>query len=147
EIQSRSMIQPPSARSKKPFTVMIVDDSVSVRRVVSNLIKNAGWHSITAKDGLEALEMIYSATQYPDLILLDIEMPRMDGYEFLSAIRAQDDYQHIPVVILTSRSSEKHRGRALELGASAYVIKPYQDETLLDIIRQQGQDPQEAASA
>ena len=113
---------------------MIVDDSVSVRRVVSNLIKNAGWQPVVAKDGVEALEVIGRAAKLPNLILLDIEMPRMDGYEFMATMKANDAYRDIPIVILTSRAGEKHRQKAMEMGATEYVSKPYQDEGLINMI-------------
>ncbi len=119
----------------KTWKIMIVDDSVSVRRVISNLIKNVGWQPVTAKDGLEALEIIQRSAQKPDLILLDIEMPRMDGYELAATLQGQDTYRSIPIVMLTSRAGEKHRRKAFDLGVSEYVVKPYQDETLLSIIR------------
>lgn len=115
--------------------VMIVDDSVSVRRVLSNLISNSGWNPITAKDGLEALEILQSRPQSPDVILLDIEMPRMDGYELTATLRAHESFITIPIVMLTSRAGEKHRRRAFELGATEYLVKPYHDETLLNVIR------------
>jgi chemosensory pili system protein ChpA (sensor histidine kinase/response regulator) len=117
----------------RPLAVMIVDDSPSVRRVVSKMIERAGWKPLPAKDGLDALEIISGLASPPDLILLDIEMPRMDGYEFLSSLRSQQ--AHIPVIVLTSRASEKHRKKAFDLGATEYVIKPYQEESLLALIR------------
>jgi chemosensory pili system protein ChpA (sensor histidine kinase/response regulator) len=129
--------RPPILRPQTPpeaWNIMVVDDSVSVRRVVSNLVKNAGWQPITAKDGLEALEMIQTSTRSPDLILLDIEMPRMDGYELAAALRSQAAYRDLPIVMLTSRAGEKHRQKAFDVGASEYVVKPYQDELLLNII-------------
>jgi chemosensory pili system protein ChpA (sensor histidine kinase/response regulator) len=125
----------PAARAREALTVMIVDDSVSVRRVVSNLIKNVGWQPMAAKDGLEALEIIQRSAQPPDLILVDIEMPRMDGYELIATLKGHEAYRNIPLAILTSRAGEKHRRKALELGASEYIVKPYQDETLINIIR------------
>ncbi len=115
--------------------VLIVDDSVSVRRVTSNLIKKVGWNPIVAKDGVEALEVIQRSAKNPDIILLDIEMPRMDGYELTSTLRAQKAYKDIPIVMITSRSGEKHRQKAFELGATEYLVKPYQDEVLLSFIR------------
>jgi len=117
------------------LTIMIVDDSVSVRRVLSNLLKSAGWQTVTAKDGLDALENIQSFKRLPDAILLDIEMPRMNGYELLSTLRRQALYKNIPIIMSTSRSGKKHRKKAMELGASEYIIKPCQDEVLIDIIR------------
>lgn len=122
---------------KRGCSVMIVDDSPSVRRVMSNLIKNQEWTALAAKDGLDALEILHnsSADALPDVILLDVEMPRMDGYELLATLRQQQTVRHIPVVMITSRTGEKHRRKALDLGASEYLTKPYQDETLLDYIR------------
>jgi chemosensory pili system protein ChpA (sensor histidine kinase/response regulator) len=122
--------------AKASLRVMIVDDSPSVRRVVSSLIKKTGWTEISAKDGLDAIEILQRSTVLPDLILSDVEMPRMDGYELLSTLKNQASYRAIPVVMMTSRSGEKHRKKALGLGASAYVVKPYQDEALLTTIRQ-----------
>ena len=125
-----------STSSTDPVRVMVVDDSPSVRRVVTNLIKNAGWSAVPAKDGLEALETLQRATSLPDLILLDIEMPRMDGYELLSTLRGQEAFRELPVVMVTSRAGDKHRRKALDLGATGYVVKPYQDEALLKLIRE-----------
>ena len=85
-----------------------------------------------ARAGQEALEMISYET--PAAVLLDIEMPRMDGYELISTVRAQEQYRTLPLIVLTSRASTKHQQRAMMLGASAYVVKPYQDEELLNII-------------
>jgi chemotaxis protein histidine kinase CheA len=123
------------ARSTDSVQVLIVDDSFSVRRVVSNLIKSVGWQPVMAKDGLEALDMIQRSERLPDVILLDVEMPQMDGYELTSTLRAHPTYRHLPIVMLTSRSGEKHRQKAFEVGATEYLVKPYRDETLLGIIR------------
>jgi chemosensory pili system protein ChpA (sensor histidine kinase/response regulator) len=129
-------ITPRNTRSSEVFEVLIVDDSFSVRHVVSNLIKSAGWHPVLARDGLEALEIMQRSATPPHLILLDVEMPRMDGYELTSTLRAQAVYRDIPIVMLTSRAGEKHRRKAFEVGATEYLVKPYQDETLLGVIRQ-----------
>ena len=112
--------------------LLVVDDSPSVRRVVSNMLKQHGWEVQTARDGVEALEMISYET--PAGVLLDIEMPRMDGYELISTVRAQEQYRSLPMIVLTSRAAAKHQQRAISLGASAYVVKPYQDEELLNTI-------------
>jgi CheY-like chemotaxis protein len=85
-----------------------------------------------ARDGVEALEMI--SQQTPAAVLLDIEMPRMDGFELISTIRAQEQYRTLPLVVLTSRAAAKHQQRALLLGASSYVVKPYQDEELINTL-------------
>jgi chemotaxis protein histidine kinase CheA/ActR/RegA family two-component response regulator len=112
--------------------LLVVDDSPSVRRVVSNMLKQHGWEVQMARDGVEALEMISYET--PAGVLLDIEMPRMDGYELISTVRAQEQYRTLPMIVLTSRAAAKHQQRAMSLGASAYVVKPYQDEELLNTI-------------
>ncbi|HXL36711.1 MAG TPA: response regulator [Ktedonobacteraceae bacterium] len=112
--------------------ILVVDDSPSVRRVVGNMLRQHGWEVQVARDGVEALDMISNET--PAGVLLDIEMPRMDGYELMATIRAQEQYRTLPIVILTSRAASKHQQRAMQLGASAYVVKPYQDEELINIL-------------
>ncbi|HEY7343374.1 MAG TPA: response regulator [Ktedonobacterales bacterium] len=109
--------------------ILVVDDSPSVRRVVSGMLKNAGWAVQTARDGVEALEII--GRERPAAVLLDIEMPRMDGYELIATIRSQDTYRNLPLIVLTSRAATKHKQRADQLGADAYLVKPYQDEQLV----------------
>jgi CheY-like chemotaxis protein len=131
----------PSPSPAKPMTfnqtmtIMVVDDSPSVRRVSSNMIKNIGWIPVQAKDGLDALEQLQASELPPDLILLDIEMPRMDGYQFLSSVRSLPAYRNLPVVIVSSRSSEKHRQKAFDLGATEYLVKPYQEDNVITLIR------------
>ncbi len=115
-------------------TIMIVDDSVSVRRVMTNLIKSAGWLPMEASNGIEALEKLQASAVKPDMFLLDIEMPRMDGYELLASLRSQDTHRSTPIVMVTSRAADKHRKKAIDLGATDYLIKPYQDEQLLSLI-------------
>jgi chemosensory pili system protein ChpA (sensor histidine kinase/response regulator) len=112
--------------------VLVVDDSVSVRKVVTRLMQSQGWEAYPAKDGIDALEKIGDTR--PDIIVLDIEMPRMNGYELLSALKAQKEYEDIPVVILTSRSSYKHREKAISLGANGFVVKPYHDDEFINLI-------------
>lgn len=126
--------QPVRLPANRPLEILTVDDSVSVRRVLARLVEGAGWKATPAKDGLEALEILQRGWT-PDAILLDVEMPRMDGYELLSALRAMPQFQNVPVVMLTSRSGEKHRKKAFQLGATDYLVKPYQDDTLLAVVR------------
>ena len=123
-------------RVKERKTALVVDDSPSVRRVLSMVLTNAGWKVVTAKDGLDALEVLQNAGDLPDIVLTDVEMPRMDGYELLATVRSQPTLAHLPVVVITSRSADKHRKKALGLGASAYVVKPFQDVNLLEILQQ-----------
>jgi chemosensory pili system protein ChpA (sensor histidine kinase/response regulator) len=125
----------PAVRASEALEILIVDDSFSVRRVVANLIKSVGWRTVLAKDGVEALDIIQRAARLPDLILLDVEMPQMDGYELTSTLRAHPSYCHVPIVMLTSRSGEKHRQKAFEVGATDYMVKPYQDDILLETVR------------
>jgi chemotaxis protein histidine kinase CheA/ActR/RegA family two-component response regulator len=130
-----TVFTPSSTRSAAPERgkyILVVDDSPSVRRVVSNMLKQRGWQVQMARDGVEALEMITNET--PAAVLLDIEMPRMDGYELMATVRAQDLYRTLPLVILTSRAAAKHQQRAMQLGANAYVVKPYQDEELINTL-------------
>jgi|GEM_PF-247781 len=122
-------------RDGGPLTILVVDDSPTVRRTVSNLIKDQGWTPILAKDGLDAIETLQRSPVIPDLVLLDIEMPRMDGYEVLGNLRAQPSFRNLPIVMVTSRAGQKHRRKAMDLGATDYVIKPYDDEEMLARIR------------
>jgi chemosensory pili system protein ChpA (sensor histidine kinase/response regulator) len=120
----------------KPQTsVMIVDDSPSVRHLTSKVIKNADWLPIVAKDGLEALEILQNSRDLPSVILTDVEMPQMDGYELLSSLKRIEGLREIPVVMITSRAGDKHRDKAIELGVSAYLSKPFEDSFLIDTIK------------
>ena len=126
---------PAPGKQPAPYSIMIVDDSPSVRRILTNLVKSAGWVPQAAKDGQEAMEILHRLPP-PDLMLVDVEMPRMDGYELLATLKGNSNYRGIPVVMVTSRAGEKHQQKALDLGAAEYVVKPYQDEVLLEKIRQ-----------
>jgi chemosensory pili system protein ChpA (sensor histidine kinase/response regulator) len=119
------------AAENTPYTVLIVDDSLSMRHVLSMAVRKAGWNAVPARDGLEALEIIDRGTEPPDLVLLDIEMPRMDGFEFLSTVRARTKHAGLPIVMLTSRGGAKHRDKAKSLGVTDYMVKPFQEDTLI----------------
>ena len=121
-------------RDRRILNIMVVDDSVSVRTVVTRLLQRQGWQVRSANDGVDAIEKLRDYR--PDIILLDVEMPRMNGYEFMGAFRGQDNFEDIPVVMLTSRSAKKHRDKARSVGVNGYVVKPYEDEALLGLIRQ-----------
>jgi chemosensory pili system protein ChpA (sensor histidine kinase/response regulator) len=118
--------------SRNPLEILVVDDSVSVRQVFARLLRTKGWKTNTARDGVEALEKLANAR--PDLIILDLEMPRMNGYEFLSTLQAREEYRDIPVIMVTSRAAEKHRRKALGLGAREYVVKPFDHDKLLGLV-------------
>jgi chemosensory pili system protein ChpA (sensor histidine kinase/response regulator) len=118
-------------RDRRTFA-LVVDDSITVRRVTQRLLERNGMRVLTAKDGVDAVSMLQE--NLPDIILLDIEMPRMDGYEVAAHVRNDPRLKHIPIVMITSRVSEKHRARAIELGVDDYLGKPYQESQLLDAI-------------
>ena len=122
------------ASEQNPLRVLIVDDSLSVRTVAAQLIESYGCKVSAARDGLEALEELKAGESLPDALLLDVEMPRMDGYELLAALRASPLHQDLPVVMLTSRSGDKHRWRAMELGADAYLVKPFEPAELMSTL-------------
>ncbi len=119
------------ATSSSPI-ILVVDDSLSMRRTLEFQLTRAGYRVTTARDGLEALEVL--AKSRPDAILLDIEMPRMDGYELLARLRSKAEYKQLPVAILTSRAANIHRQHALDLGANAYLVKPYPHDQLLSTV-------------
>jgi len=112
----------------KPL-VMVVDDSITMRKVTTRVLERADYEVATAKDGLDAVEKLQDVT--PDLLLLDIEMPRMDGYELATYMRNDARLRRIPIIMITSRTGEKHRQRALEIGVERYLGKPYQEDDLL----------------
>ncbi len=120
---------------RKSIEVLIVDDSLSVRRVMANLFRGEGWQPREAKDGVEALEWLGRSTELPDVILMDVEMPRMDGFELLASLRAHETYKNLPVIMVTSRSGDKHRQKALGLGVNDYLVKPFVEDALLDLVR------------
>jgi chemosensory pili system protein ChpA (sensor histidine kinase/response regulator) len=124
---------PGQPRPGRPL-VMIVDDSLTVRKITSRLLAREGFKVTAAKDGVEALELL--EVEMPDAILLDIEMPRMDGFEFTKSIKRESKTARIPIVMITSRIAEKHRNRAMELGVDRYLGKPYQEAELLRHLRE-----------
>lgn len=113
--------------------VLVTDDSITVRQVTSRFLRRHQYTPLTAKDGLDALNLMTKTK--PDVVLLDIEMPRMDGFEVIETMRANPDLKDIPVIMITSRSLEKHRFRAMQLGASAYLTKPYREDQLLELLQ------------
>ena len=112
---------------------LVVDDSITMRRVTQRLLERNGMQVITAKDGLEAIGVLQD--HRPDIILLDIEMPRMDGYEFAKHVRNNPATVALPIIMITSRVSDKHRARAIEVGVNDYLGKPYQERDLLQAVR------------
>jgi chemosensory pili system protein ChpA (sensor histidine kinase/response regulator) len=122
----------PAPQVDRRIFALVVDDSITVRRVTQRLLERNGMRVVTAKDGLEAVSVLQD--EVPDVILLDIEMPRMDGYEVASHVRNDVRLKDVPIVMITSRVGEKHRARAIELGVNEYLGKPYQEGQLLQAI-------------
>ena len=117
------------AETRRVPLVMVVDDSITMRKVTGRVLERNNFEVLTAKDGLDALERM--ADVVPDLMLLDIEMPRMDGYELATAMKADPRLRNVPIAMITSRTGEKHRQRAFDLGVNRYLGKPYQETELL----------------
>jgi chemosensory pili system protein ChpA (sensor histidine kinase/response regulator) len=113
--------------------VMVVDDSLTVRRVTQRLLERNGYRTILAKDGVDAMRELQDVT--PDVMLVDIEMPRMDGYDLTRNVRGGSATRQIPIIMITSRTAEKHRRVAFELGVNEYLGKPYREDELLALIR------------
>ena len=124
--------EPAPVEAEPPPVALVVDDSITVRRVTQRLLERNGMRVLTARDGLDALALM--AETPPDIILLDIEMPRMDGYEVAAEVRRNPRTALIPIIMITSRVGEKHRARAIELGVDDYLGKPYQEGQLLEAI-------------
>ena len=122
----------PKEKADKRVFAMVVDDSITVRRVTQRLLERNGMRVLTARDGMDAVALLQD--NIPDIILLDIEMPRMDGYEVAAHVRNDPRLKDVPIIMITSRVGEKHRARAIELGVDDYLGKPYQEAQLLEAI-------------
>ena len=123
-------LAPPVA--ERPLTALVVDDSITMRRVTQRLLERRGVRVLTARDGLDAITVLQE--HEADIILLDIEMPRMDGYQFATHVRNDVKLKGLPIVMITSRSGEKHRAKAIEIGVNDYLSKPYQEAQLVAAI-------------
>ena len=123
---------PEAAQPARLPTVMIVDDSLTVRKITGRLLSREGYHVLTAKDGADALEQLLDIV--PDVLLTDVEMPRMDGFDLVRNVRADARLKDVPVIMITSRSADKHRNYAREIGVDHYLGKPFQEEELLGLV-------------
>ncbi|WP_181298151.1 Hpt domain-containing protein [Pseudomonas sp. Q2-TVG4-2] len=126
--------EPAEVEADRPTLVMVVDDSVTVRKVTSRLLERNGMNVLTAKDGVDAITQLQE--RKPDIMLLDIEMPRMDGFEVATLVRHDEHLKDLPIIMITSRTGEKHRDRAMGIGVNEYLGKPYQESLLLETIQQ-----------
>jgi chemosensory pili system protein ChpA (sensor histidine kinase/response regulator) len=131
--ETRSAVQTIPEVLKTTPLVMVVDDSLTVRKITGRLLAREGFQVLTAKDGLDALQQLSDVI--PAVMLVDIEMPRMDGFELTRNVRANEGTKHIPIIMITSRTADKHKNYAFELGVNAFLGKPYQEEELLGQIR------------
>jgi chemosensory pili system protein ChpA (sensor histidine kinase/response regulator) len=132
EWRVRAAPTPLRERGDRRTFALVVDDSITVRRVTQRLLERNGMRVMTARDGADAVALL--ADHVPDIILLDIEMPRMDGYEVAAQVRADPRLADVPIIMITSRVGDKHRARAIELGVDDYLGKPYQESQLIDAI-------------
>jgi chemosensory pili system protein ChpA (sensor histidine kinase/response regulator) len=128
----KPVVEESEAESATLPTVMVVDDSLTVRKITGRLLAREGYHVLVAKDGVEALEQLMDVV--PDVMLVDIEMPRMDGFDLTRNIRADARLRGIPIIMITSRTADKHRAYAFEIGVNHYLGKPYQEEELLNLV-------------
>jgi chemosensory pili system protein ChpA (sensor histidine kinase/response regulator) len=126
-------VRPSAAAAGQPPLVLVVDDSITVRRVTQRLLVREGYRVVLAADGLQALEKLQG--ERPVVVLSDIEMPRMDGFDLVRNIRSDPKLAALPVVMITSRIAEKHREHARQLGVDHYLGKPYSEEELLGLVQ------------
>ena len=112
--------------------VMVVDDSITVRKVTTRLLERHEMDVVAAKDGVDALSQLQETI--PDIMLLDVEMPRMDGFELATNMRNDERLRNIPIIMITSRTGQKHRDRAASIGVNIYMGKPFTETDLLDNI-------------
>jgi chemosensory pili system protein ChpA (sensor histidine kinase/response regulator) len=126
------VIHTTTAKAALAPMVMVVDDSLTVRKITGRLLEREGYRVVTAKDGVDALEQMADAL--PKVMLVDIEMPRMDGFDLLRHVRAEARTQGIPIIFISSRTAEKHRNQAAQLGVNAFLGKPYPEAELLQLV-------------
>lgn len=117
-----------------PKHILIVDDSKTVRNLVAFIMKKEGFKVTTAEDGLDGLEKLYSLDKV-DLIISDVNMPRMDGFTYIKTVREQDTYKDIPIIVLSTEGQEKDIQTGLNLGANLYMVKPAQPEKMVKNIK------------
>ena len=115
--------------------ILIVDDSKTVRNLLAFIMKKEGFKITMAEDGLDGLEKLYSSSDKVDLIISDINMPRMDGYTFIKNVREQEAYRDLPIVVLSTEGQEKDIQQGINLGANMYMVKPAQPDKIVKNIR------------
>jgi two-component system, chemotaxis family, sensor histidine kinase and response regulator PixL len=128
------VLMPVRTEITQPQRILVIDDSINVRRYLAAMLEKEGYEVDQARDGQEAVEKLIGGLVVQAAIC-DVEMPRLDGYGVLEALRANETFENLPIVMLTSRNSEKHRTLAMNLGASAYFSKPYTEPELLGSLK------------
>jgi chemosensory pili system protein ChpA (sensor histidine kinase/response regulator) len=134
ELEHQAEAQLTNVKADSVISVLVVDDSVTVRKVTTRLLERQGYEVLTAKDGVDAMEILQDYR--PTVVLLDIEMPRMDGFEVATQMRHSSQLKDIPIIMITSRTGDKHKERAMAIGVTDYMGKPFQEEKLLGAISQ-----------
>lgn len=114
-------------------TILTVDDSRMMREMLLMVLQGAGFNVVQAEDGAEGLEAL--ARSNPDVIITDINMPKLDGYGFIEGVRRDERYRATPILVLSTESSAEKKGRARDAGATGWIVKPFQADTLLDVVR------------
>jgi chemosensory pili system protein ChpA (sensor histidine kinase/response regulator) len=132
ELEHQAEAQLTNVKADSVISVLVVDDSVTVRKVTTRLLERQGYEVLTAKDGVDAMEILQDYR--PTVVLLDIEMPRMDGFEVATQMRHSSQLKDIPIIMITSRTGDKHKERAMAIGVTDYMGKPFQEEKLLGAI-------------
>jgi len=133
----------PAPAARRIPAVMVVDDSITMRKVTGRVLERHNMEVLTAKDGVDAIEKM--AERVPDLMLLDIEMPRMDGYELAQNMKSDPRLKDVPIIMITSRTGDKHRQRAFDIGVNRYLGKPYQEvELMRNVFEMLGMEPANA---
>lgn len=128
-------VKPKKRRRDGKLSVLVVDDSANVRQHLSKVIENAGWQAIAAQDGLDALDILQGLQRLPDVILSDLEMPRINGGELLTILKERENLREIPVVMITSSVGSEQRQQAFDLGAAEYLSKPFDNKHLIETIK------------
>ena len=141
QVGGGTVVEAPLPAATQPPLVLVVDDSLTVRRVTQRLLTREGYRVALAKDGLDALDKL--SEELPTVVLSDIEMPRMDGFDLVRNMRSDVRLAGLPVIMITSRIAQKHRDYAAQLGVNHYLGKPYSEEELLSLV---GRYVQEAAA-
>jgi chemosensory pili system protein ChpA (sensor histidine kinase/response regulator) len=138
QLVPQALVAAPAVQASEAPLVLVVDDSLTVRKITTRLLTREGYRVDSAKDGVDALERMHDLV--PDVVLLDVEMPRMDGFELARVMRNEERLKHVPIIMITSRTADKHRNHAMEIGVNVYLGKPYQEQQLLEhIVEQVGQ--------